>query len=356
MQLASLRHLSGAAFALAVLGACAGDTPQSPGTPSAQPSDDATVELAAYGGGDASHRRGCDAAEHRQFDFWLGKWTIVENGLDAGTNVIRRALDGCAVMESYAADGFVGRSINSYDPATRQWHQHWVDHVGTVLTLFGGIDNGGMVLQGSRPLPSGGRIVDRITWTPLAQRQVRQHWVFSTDDGATFPNTQFDGLYTRVPAVSSDPEVPQEGCKDPTLPVLNELDYTLGRWEVSVAGLEGRTFRSRIRKELSGCLIEERIEGAGGYEATAFTSVRRRLGIWERTLVDNRGTNAFLTGSTTDGQLVLAGTAPSKRGKALDVRVTFTRKSDDRFVQRWERTSDGGTTWRRLLVVTYRRR
>ena len=354
MRLASFTHLSGAALALALLGACAEDTPQSPAAAATLPGDEA-VGLAAYGGG-ASHRRHCGAAEHRQFDFWLGKWTIVENGLDAGTNVIRKALDGCAVTESYAADGFVGRSLNSYDPATRQWHQHWVDHVGTVLTLFGGIENGSMVMQGSRPLPSGGRIVDRISWTKLARGEVRQLWVFSNDDGATFPNTQFDGLYTRVPSLTPDPEVPQESCNDPTLPVLDELDYTLGEWDVEVAGPGGKTFRSRIGKELSDCLIEERLAGEGGYEAIAFTSVRRRLGIWERTLVDNRGGNAFLTGSTTGGQLILEGTAPSKHGSALDVRVTFTRKSADRFEQRWERTPDGGTTWKRLLVVTYRRR
>jgi len=72
--------------------------------------------------------------------------------------------------------------------------------------------------------------------------------------------------------------------------------------------------------------------------------------------VDNRGTNAFLTGSTEDGRLVLTGTAPSRHGSALDVRVTSTRKGDDRFEQRWERTPDGGATWHRLLVATYRRK
>jgi hypothetical protein len=357
MQLASSRRLFSAAAALTLLGACAEDTPQSPGDGPRSAGTDQAVMIGAYDAGDQAHRRACGAAEYRQFDFWLGKWEVTENGAPAGTNIIRKALDGCAVLESYAVAGFVGRSLNSYDAATRRWHQHWVDHVGTVLSLFGGIQDGSMVLEGVRPLPSGNHTVDRVTWSELGQGEVKQFWVFSSDFGQTFPNVQFDGLYRRVASLTPDPEVPQEACKDPNFPVLDELDYTLGEWEVDVAGPHGpEGLRSRITKELSDCLIEERIDGENGYEAIAFTSVRRRLGIWERTFVDNRGTNAFLSGRTTDGRLMLTGTAPSKQGGALDVRVSFTRKSDDRFEQRWERTSDGGATWHRLLVVTYRRK
>jgi hypothetical protein len=356
MPLSSTRRFLCAASAIALLGACADDTPQSPDGGGTRAARDPNLELAAFDVGAQSGRLGCDAAEHRQFDFWLGKWDVVENEAPAGTNIIRKALGGCAVLESYAFQGFVGRSLNSYDAATRRWHQHWVDHVGTVLSLFGGIRNGDMVLEGVRPLPSGNNTVDRVTWSKLGMGEVRQLWVFSTDFGQTFPNTQFDGFYTRVTDPVRDPEVPAEVCKDATLPVLDELDYTLGDWEVKVTGREDARFRSRVTKELSDCLIEERIEGENGYEAIVFSSVRRRLGIWERTLVDNRGANAFLSGSTADGRLVLTGTAPSRRGSALDVRVIFTRKSDERFEQRWERTPDGGATWHRLFVATYRRR
>jgi len=356
MPLATIRRFLSAATVVALLGACADETPQSPEGRGTRAESEPDLQVAALDARAQSGRHGCDAAQYEQFDFWLGKWDILENEAPAGTNIIRKTLDGCAVTESYAFQGFVGRSLNSYDAATRQWHQHWVDHVGSVLSLFGGIRNGSMVLEGVRPTPSGNNVVDRITWSKLAPGQVRQLWVFSTDFGETFPNVQFDGFYTRAASLTRDPEVPAESCKDASLPVLDELDYTLGDWDVRVAGPEHATFRSRITKELSDCLIEERIEGENGYEAIVFSSVRRRLGIWERTLVDNRGANAFLTGSSADGRLVLTGTAPSRHGSALDVRVIFTRKSDDRFEQRWERTPDGGATWHRLFVATYRRR
>lgn len=351
MQFASPGRLPWRGLALMLLAGCAEPTPQGPGTDAAP--GEGAGEMTLFSADDAAGHRGrCDDREYRQFDFWVGQWDVTSGGTPAGTNQISRALDGCAVLESYAAMGFIGRSLNSYDAATGQWHQHWVDHTGLVLDLFGGLQGGSMVLQGDRPTPAGS-VLDRITWTKLGPGQVRQFWQTSTDGGQSFPGVQFDGLYQRVGSITPDPETPQTGCQDPTAPALFEFDYTLGSWEVDA---DGRDLRSRIAKDLSECLIEERIRGHDGYEAIVFTSVRRRLGIWTKTLVDNRGTNAFLTGGMTNGQMILTGTAPSRHGRGLDVRVTYTQKSPDRFEQRWEKTRDGGTTWDRLLVVKYRRR
>jgi hypothetical protein len=38
--------------------------------------------------------------------------------------------------------------------------------------------------------------VQRITWTPLPDGRVRQHWESTTDGGRTW-STVFDGYYTR---------------------------------------------------------------------------------------------------------------------------------------------------------------
>ena len=46
--------------------------------------------------------------------------------------------------------------------------------------------------------------IERITWTPLTDGNVRQHWQQSTDQGETWV-TVFDGMYQPVTfAVSSD--------------------------------------------------------------------------------------------------------------------------------------------------------
>jgi hypothetical protein len=52
------------------------------------------------------------------------------------------------------------------------------------------------VLSGERPGREAGVVRHRITWTPLPDGTVRQHWQASRDDGATWDDL-FDGRYVR---------------------------------------------------------------------------------------------------------------------------------------------------------------
>lgn len=141
----------------------------------------------------------CDAPEYRQFDFWIGSWTVTEGGKPAGYNRIEADLQGCALFESWSSvAGGRGRSVNYYDRATGRWHQSWVDDRGGALELDGAWSNGRMVLEGERRGEQGaGRARHRIAWTPNADGSVRQHWQVLKDGGPW--ETVFDGLYRKVP-------------------------------------------------------------------------------------------------------------------------------------------------------------
>ena len=142
----------------------------------------------------------CRAAEHRQFDFWLGRWDVfTADGKKAGENVIEPIDGGCALQERWRGNGgFSGTSLNTWSRDTRQWHQHWIDNQGGLLRLAGGLEGKSMVLSGAQPHPgrAGATQRHRITWTPLPDGAVRQWWQSSDDDGATW-TTAFDGRYVR---------------------------------------------------------------------------------------------------------------------------------------------------------------
>ncbi len=140
---------------------------------------------------------GCDAAVRRQFDFWVGDWSVTVGGQPAGDNRIEKILGGCALLENWTgAGGMSGKSLNFYDPLRDQWHQTWVDDRGGSLGLDGKFADGRMVLTGSKKNPQTGKTtVNRITWTPMPGDQVRQLWETSSD-GQTW-TVAFDGLYTR---------------------------------------------------------------------------------------------------------------------------------------------------------------
>ena len=143
----------------------------------------------------AQKRPDCTAAEHRQFDFWLGAWEVTEKGKSAGTNRIESDLNGCVLIEHWtsASDGR-GTSLNFYDRDTKAWYQTWVDGSGGALCLKGGVMDGRMRMQ-TQPA-AGATAVERITWSQEPDGSVRQLWESSRDGGTTW-TTAFDGRYVK---------------------------------------------------------------------------------------------------------------------------------------------------------------
>jgi hypothetical protein len=137
----------------------------------------------------------CRSAERRQFDFWVGRWTVTDTaGRVLGHSEVTRVAGGCGIAEHWMGrGGGGGRSLNGYDPTTRRWSQFWVGEGGLVLHLSGGLRGTSMVLSGRRTGPRG-ELLDRITWTPLDDGAVRQLWEVSGDGGASW-KTSFDGHY-----------------------------------------------------------------------------------------------------------------------------------------------------------------
>ncbi len=141
----------------------------------------------------------CAAAEYRQFDFWLGDWTVTDSaGTRAlGSSRISREEGGCLLREQWTgAGGSTGQSLNAYDRFAREWRQHWVGNDGLVLHLRGGLRDGRMVLEGNLQARGGGTQRNRITWSLEPDGRVRQRWETSTDAGATWQSS-FDGWYRR---------------------------------------------------------------------------------------------------------------------------------------------------------------
>lgn len=138
----------------------------------------------------------CATAEYRQFDFWLGTWEVrLPDGSLAGANTIEAILGGCAIVEHWTgALGGRGTSLNFYDAVTKRWSQTWIDNHGSPLRLEGGFRGGAMVLEGDQTDAAGQTVRNRLTWTPRADRHVRQLWESSKDRGATWA-VEFDGDY-----------------------------------------------------------------------------------------------------------------------------------------------------------------
>lgn len=125
----------------------------------------------------------CDSPAHRQFDFWIGEWTVENpDGEVIGHNTIEAVMGGCVLHETWTGKGGnIGQSLNGYHAGRGQWHQAWMDNRGLVLELDGGLEDGSMVLSGERRTRAGDIMHERITWTPEDNGSVTQLWERSGD-------------------------------------------------------------------------------------------------------------------------------------------------------------------------------
>jgi hypothetical protein len=153
--------------------------------------------LAAAAVSAAEPARRCDDPAHRQFDFWLGEWTVHKpDGVAAGTNRIEREYGDCVVHERYSTpSGYKGESLNVYDAGRQVWHQTWVDNSGLLLLLEGRLVDKSMVLEGETRGAEGTATKHRITWTPNPDGTLRQLWESTNAKGDWV--VAFDGLYRK---------------------------------------------------------------------------------------------------------------------------------------------------------------
>jgi hypothetical protein len=143
----------------------------------------------------------CAMPEFSQFDFWVGEWDVFPNGAaqQVAHSRIEKLYAGCAIRENWMPlNGAGGGSLNSYDPATKRWHQTWIGASPGHVDFDGGFTGGKMVLTGMWVGVNGpGQdALIRMSYTPQPDGSVRQHGEQSTDHGLTW-STNFDFIYRK---------------------------------------------------------------------------------------------------------------------------------------------------------------
>src|SRR6056297_55522 len=143
----------------------------------------------------------CCSENHRAFDFWIGKWKVVnsKDGSPAGSSVISKEEGGCVIRENWtsANAGYTGTSLNFFNAQTNQWEQLWVDNAGASLKLKGNRVENQMILTSEEFTKADGKpYKNRITWTKNDDGTVRQLWEVLDEEGNV--SIAFDGLYLKV--------------------------------------------------------------------------------------------------------------------------------------------------------------
>ena len=148
----------------------------------------------------------CSRPEYRQFDFWIGEWEAFGvNGKKAGDSKISLILDSCVILEEWTSASlqqglrYAGKSFNTYNAATRQWQQTWVDNTGGSNEYLQGKFEENKIIFSSSPFKfnKDTMAIRKITFTNLDPVKLRQHGEISKDKGATWA-TEYDLEYRRI--------------------------------------------------------------------------------------------------------------------------------------------------------------
>jgi hypothetical protein len=147
----------------------------------------------------------CNDSIYHQFDFWVGEWDVFGlNGKKAGDSRIERILGTCIIEENWKSaainQGFQyeGKSFNTFNKATENWQQYWVDNAGGVTDYTAGhYDDGKMIFETSIVKQADDKLkIQRLTFFNLGPNKVRQLGETSDDGGKTW-KTNYDLEYRR---------------------------------------------------------------------------------------------------------------------------------------------------------------
>jgi hypothetical protein len=147
----------------------------------------------------AASDSGCSAElEARQFDFWLGDWTVTFPGATGnGTSRVYLSLDQCLLTESWdSGAGLKGQNMFAYSPDDKAWHGLYADNRGRAHVFNGQVKPGLAEFDGPSHNAKGEPLLNRLKLVRLTNNKLEQTWEKSADNGATW-KLEFRGDYAR---------------------------------------------------------------------------------------------------------------------------------------------------------------
>lgn len=127
---------------------------------------------------------------------------------------------------------------------------------------------------------------------------------------------------------------------------MDEFDFWLGTWQ---GVWDGGEATNTITKIMDGRVILEQFR-MPGFEGMSVSVYDPEEDVWRQTWVDSVGDYLDFVGGRVDGGMELRREAPGGL-----FRMLWHEIEPDRFSWRWERSTDGGTTWEPRWLIAYER-
>ena len=105
---------------------------------------------------------------------------------------------------------------------------------------------------------------------------------------------------------------------------------------------------------MAGAVIQEDFAGEE-FKGMSVSVVSKEDNRWHQTWVDSSGSYLDFVGEFADGKMILARNGIVE-GKPVKQRMVWYDIAETRFLWNWERSDDGGLTWRVIWKIQYQRK
>jgi len=139
------------------------------------------------------------------------------------------------------------------------------------------------------------------------------------------------------------------------------FDFWVGKWNASWDEGEGKVGRgtNTITKVLDGTVIQEDFviaegqqKGFKGMSLSVFGAASKQ---WHQAWADNQGGYYNLVGERDGDVRILKTLLRMSAGKEIVQRMVFKEIKSNSFVWDWEKTEDGGKTWKLEWRINYKK-
>jgi hypothetical protein len=132
----------------------------------------------------------------------------------------------------------------------------------------------------------------------------------------------------------------------------DQFNFWLGEWDCTW-GENGKA-TNNVLHIMDDKIIQENFSAPElkGMSVSVYDPERK---LWCQTWVDNSGSYLDFTGGFNDGKMILSRDA-IVRDEACKQRMVWYNIEADQFDWNWERSDDGGDTWRVQWQIKYKRK
>ena len=131
------------------------------------------------------------------------------------------------------------------------------------------------------------------------------------------------------------------------------FDFWIGQWNLTWPGGHGT---NQVTFALDSAVILEQFNGGQSLplRGMSVSVYDRKAALWKQTWVDNQGGYLDFSG-TFDGRRMILQRRPSAADSSIIQRMVWANITADSLEWSWERSEDGGTSWKTLWPIHYAR-